>query len=293
MASGGIYDHLGGGFARYSVDQVAGAPLREDAVRPGAAGPGLPARLAGHRATSATGRCSTRPSATCCATCATRTGLLLGRGRRQRGRGGPVLRLDPRRGRGGARRRSRPGRRGHGLLRRDAEAATSRAAPSSTASRDRGELARPPRDRGAPARLFAARERRVRPGLDDKVADRVERADAGRAGRGGRGHRAGDWLAAAVATASSCCASCAATTAAGCGRGRPTAAPATSAYAADHAALVDAFVRLAEATGEARWIDAARSAADALARPVLGRRARRRVHHRRATPSGSSPAPRT
>ena len=36
------------------------------------------------------------------------------------------------------------------------------------------------------------------------------------------------------------------------------------AYAADHGALVDAFTRLAEATGEARWIDAARTTADAL-----------------------------
>jgi uncharacterized protein YyaL (SSP411 family) len=36
------------------------------------------------------------------------------------------------------------------------------------------------------------------------------------------------------------------------------------AYATDHGALVDAFTRLAEATGEARWIDEARRAADAL-----------------------------
>jgi len=36
------------------------------------------------------------------------------------------------------------------------------------------------------------------------------------------------------------------------------------AYATDHGALVDAFTRLAEATGEARWIAEARSAADAL-----------------------------
>ena len=36
------------------------------------------------------------------------------------------------------------------------------------------------------------------------------------------------------------------------------------AYAADHGALVDAFVRLAEATGQARWIAEARSTADVL-----------------------------
>jgi hypothetical protein len=38
------------------------------------------------------------------------------------------------------------------------------------------------------------------------------------------------------------------------------------AYAVDHAWLVDGFTRLAEATGSARWIDAARSAADELLR---------------------------
>ena len=40
MAAGGIYDQVGGGFHRYSVDgQLAGAPLREDALRQRAAGP--------------------------------------------------------------------------------------------------------------------------------------------------------------------------------------------------------------------------------------------------------------
>jgi uncharacterized protein YyaL (SSP411 family) len=36
------------------------------------------------------------------------------------------------------------------------------------------------------------------------------------------------------------------------------------AYAADHASLVDAFTRLGEATGQARWTEAAIEAADAL-----------------------------
>ncbi len=36
------------------------------------------------------------------------------------------------------------------------------------------------------------------------------------------------------------------------------------AYAADHAALVAAFSRMAEATGEAMWIDEARATADAI-----------------------------
>ena len=50
MASGGIYDQVGGGFARYSVDAaLARAPLREDALRQRAARPRLPPRLAGDR----------------------------------------------------------------------------------------------------------------------------------------------------------------------------------------------------------------------------------------------------
>jgi uncharacterized protein YyaL (SSP411 family) len=44
---------------------------------------------------------------------------------------------------------------------------------------------------------------------------------------------------------------------------RPAAAR-HRAYATDHAALVDAFTRLAEATGEARWITEARAVADVL-----------------------------
>ena len=74
MASGGMYDHLGGGFARYSVDRaVAGAPLREDAVRPGAADAGLRARRAGVRRPDLAAGRRPRRSTTCSATCATPT----------------------------------------------------------------------------------------------------------------------------------------------------------------------------------------------------------------------------
>ncbi len=49
MASGGMYDQVGGGFARYSVDARWLVPaLREDALRQRAARAGLPAWLAGH-----------------------------------------------------------------------------------------------------------------------------------------------------------------------------------------------------------------------------------------------------
>ena len=48
------------------------------------------------------------------------------------------------------------------------------------------------------------------------------------------------------------------------GDGDRPAAARHHAYAVDHAALVDAFTRLAEATGEARWIAEARTVADTL-----------------------------
>ena len=54
MALGGMRDHIGGGFHRYSVDaRVAGAALREDALRPGAARARVPrgAQVSGDRFT--------------------------------------------------------------------------------------------------------------------------------------------------------------------------------------------------------------------------------------------------
>ena len=51
---------------------------------------------------------------------------------------------------------------------------------------------------------------------------------------------------------------------AGSGRGRRRPGRSTSPSPSDHAALVDAFVRLAEATGRARWLELARDVADAM-----------------------------
>ncbi len=130
----------------------------------------------------------------------------------------------------------------------------------------RGDWARPPAIETLRQRLFAARAQRPRPGLDDKVLTEwnalmvsalaeagalleepawiAAAADAGRfllaelRGADGRWHRS--WHA----------------------DGEPRARH--DALAADHAALVDAFTRLAEATGEAVWIAEAMAVADAL-----------------------------
>jgi uncharacterized protein len=128
----------------------------------------------------------------------------------------------------------------------------------------RGDLARPPAVEEARGILFAAREERVRPGLDDKVLTEwnglflAALADAGAAlGRE-------DWLDDARACGDFLVANLR----------RPDGRWLRSwqggtpgrhlAFAADYAAVVDAFTRLAEATGEARWIEEARSAADAM-----------------------------
>ncbi len=128
----------------------------------------------------------------------------------------------------------------------------------------RGALLRPPTIEEARAELFQVREGRVRPGLDDKVltewnglmvATLAEAAAAmGRSDWLDAARRAGDFLWRELRRPD--------------GRWlrswQADASAKTLAFAADHAAMVDAFTRLAEATGEARWITAAIDTAEAL-----------------------------
>jgi uncharacterized protein YyaL (SSP411 family) len=131
-------------------------------------------------------------------------------------------------------------------------------------SAHRGELARPAHIEDARGRLFAARERRVRPGLDDKVLTEwnglMLSALAEAAAATGRD----DWLEAAVANGEFLLRELRRDDGRWLRSWQADGGPRHLAYAADHGALVDAFVRLAEATGEARWIDHARTTADAL-----------------------------
>ena len=133
----------------------------------------------------------------------------------------------------------------------------------------RGDLARPPAVEAARRALFERREGRVRPGLDDKVlaewnalmlqalceaaaaTGNPEWADAAAANgkfltaalRRGDGRWLRSWQAG--------------------GDGREAGAR-HLACAHDYAALAGAFVSLAELTGQARWIEEARAAADGL-----------------------------
>ena len=133
----------------------------------------------------------------------------------------------------------------------------------------RGDLLRPAEVEQARRALFEARSGRVRPGLDDKVLTEWNGLLIASLASAATATGNGAWLAAATR----------------CGEflmqnlrrpdgrwlrswqagddERPAGAR-HLACAADYAALVDAFCRLGEATGEARWIDEARRAADDL-----------------------------
>jgi uncharacterized protein YyaL (SSP411 family) len=133
----------------------------------------------------------------------------------------------------------------------------------------RGDLMRPPEIEAAREALFLARERRVRPGLDDKVLTEWNALMIATLAEAGAAADEPAWVEAAVRAAEFLLASL--RDADGtwmrawqAGDGDRPAAARHHAYAVDHAALVDAFTRLAEATGEARWIAEARRVADTL-----------------------------
>ena len=81
----------------------------------------------------------------------------------------------------------------------------------------------------------------MRPGLDDKVLTEWNGLMLATLAEAAAATGDDDWLDAAVATAEFLLADLRRADGGGCGRGRPTAAPAHLAYAADHAALVDAL----------------------------------------------------
>ena len=125
------------------------------------------------------------------------------------------------------------------------------------------ELLRPEGVERARRALFAAREHRVRPGLDDKVLAEWNGLFVSALAEAAAATGRDDWLADARTAGEFLLA----------GLRRDDGRWLRSwqngraqhlAYAADHAALVDAFTRLAEATGEARWVAEAVATADAM-----------------------------
>jgi uncharacterized protein YyaL (SSP411 family) len=127
----------------------------------------------------------------------------------------------------------------------------------------RGDFARPPHIDAARTALRTYRDRRVRPGLDDKVLTEWNALMLGTLAEAAAATGDDALLAEAVRTGEFLCANLRVD-----GRWRRSWQASIGArhlaYAADYAALVDAFTRLAEATGQARWIDEATRAADGL-----------------------------
>jgi uncharacterized protein len=127
-----------------------------------------------------------------------------------------------------------------------------------------GDLDRPPRIEEARARLLAARSERVRPGLDDKVLTEWNGLMLAVLAEAAAATGRDDWRDAAVATGEFLVRELRRNDGRWLRSWQADGGARHLAYAADHAALVDAFTRLYEATGEARWIAEARSTADAM-----------------------------
>jgi len=130
----------------------------------------------------------------------------------------------------------------------------------------RDDLVRPSEMTYARMRLAEARAERKRPGLDDKVILEWNALFLSALSQAGAVFAHQPWLDAAVKNAEFLIDNMRGVN----GRwyrtwqadGNPPARH--DALAADHAALIDAFTRLAEATGEARWINEAKATADTM-----------------------------
>jgi uncharacterized protein YyaL (SSP411 family) len=273
MASGGMYDHLGGGFARYSVDREWLVPHFEKMLYDQA----LMVRLYAHAAAT--------------------FGPDSDEGVRYRQvveeTIGYVLR-DLRHPDGGfysAEDADSPDEHGHGheglfhtwtvaeveaVLGADAPAALDwyefteegnfegRTIPARL--RHRGELVRPAAVEAARRQLFESRELRRRPGLDDKVLTEWNGLMLSSLCEAAALFQRHDWVEAAVANGEFLLRELRRPD----GRwhrswhadGTPPARH--HALAADHACLVDAFTRLGELTGQARWIHEACQVADVM-----------------------------
>ncbi|HLU41440.1 MAG TPA: thioredoxin domain-containing protein [Microthrixaceae bacterium] len=133
----------------------------------------------------------------------------------------------------------------------------------------RGGLARPPAIEAARTALERARRQRPRPGLDDKVLTEWNALAVATLAEAAAATGREDWRREAVATAEFLCEHLRRPSADG---GRPRwlrswqadGGARHLAYASDHGALVDGFLCLYEATGELRWLQEARDAAESL-----------------------------
>jgi uncharacterized protein len=128
----------------------------------------------------------------------------------------------------------------------------------------RGDLIRPAEVEDARRVLFEARTARVRPGLDDKVLLDWNALMIAALAEAGAAYARPDWIDTASAAAEFLLAEMRQPDGRWLRSWQRDGGARHLALAGDHAALVDAFTRLAEATGRARWIELARETADTM-----------------------------
>jgi uncharacterized protein YyaL (SSP411 family) len=128
----------------------------------------------------------------------------------------------------------------------------------------RGDLLRPPSVEDGRRQLFEAREKRVRPGLDDKVVTEWNAMAVAALAEAGAALGRDDWVAAAIDVAEFLMSSLRREDGRWLRSWQGGRAGRNLAVAVDYAWLVEGFTRLAEATGDDRWIHSARQTADQL-----------------------------
>ena len=128
----------------------------------------------------------------------------------------------------------------------------------------RGDLLRPDEVERARARLLEVRGGRVRPGLDDKVLTEWNAMFVATLAEAGAATGRADWVAAAEACAEFLLRHLRRDDGRWLRAWQAAGQARHLAYAVDYAHLVDAFTRLGEATGRARWITQATDVAAGL-----------------------------
>jgi uncharacterized protein YyaL (SSP411 family) len=128
----------------------------------------------------------------------------------------------------------------------------------------RGDLLRPETIEQARAALFEARTQRVRPGLDDKVLTEWNALMLASLAEAAAALSRPDWLEAAERGAEHLLSELRRPDGRWLRSWQADSGARHDALAADHAALIEAFVALAGATGAARWIVEAQAVADTM-----------------------------
>ena len=129
---------------------------------------------------------------------------------------------------------------------------------------ERGALIRPDDVERSRVALFRQRDRRIRPGLDDKVLTEWNGLMLSTLAEGAAATGRTDWLEDAVSNARFLWENLRRDDGRWMRSWQAEGGARHLGYAADHAAMIDGLVRLGEATGEAQWTDMAVDTADTL-----------------------------